>query len=67
MGGRSREYEQKDRWDWVGELSDYRLQQYGLMAGHQSEGGKDLSKSSLNWACANEYESRHGKSPDWKI
>ena len=67
MGGRSRKVDAVDRWDWVSELSDYRLQQYGLMSKYNSNDGRDLSKTSLNWACSNEYESRYGKAPDWKI
>ncbi len=67
MGGRGRSIDRSDRWDWVSELSDYRLQQYGRMSNHQSDDGKNVSKDVLNWACTKEYESRHGKAPSWKV
>lgn len=70
MGGRGREHHQKDRWDWVKELSDYRLEGYGRMSLDWPNrwGNKpitDYSKEALNWACAKEFERRHGVKPEW--
>lgn len=64
MGGRSRQVKTQDRWQWVSELSEYRLQQYGLMSMHQSG---DIKKDALNYALSNEYEARHGKKPTWNV
>lgn len=64
MGGRGRNTEKKDRWDWVKELSDSRLESYGKMSGHKSK--DDISKDALNWACAKEFERRTGGKPEWK-
>ncbi len=69
MGGRGRETQQErkieiDRWAWVQELSDIRLENYGKMSSYKPE--SDVSKSTLNWACAKEFERRTGDSPSWK-
>jgi len=64
MGGRGREQQQKDRWDWVSELSDSRLERYGKMSSHKD--AADMQKGALNWACAKEYERRKGAAPEWK-
>jgi len=64
MGGRGRNTEVKDRWDWVKELSDTRLESYGKMSSHKDPA--DISKGALNWACAKEYERRTGGNPEWK-
>ena len=66
MGGRGRETKYKDRWDWVKELSDQRLENYGRMSGDKMSARRDFSKEALNWACANEYERRTGVTPTWK-
>jgi hypothetical protein len=71
MGGRGRNQESKDRWDWVQTLSDNRLENYGKMSfwkdpyGHT--GPADISKQALNWACAKEFERRQGVAPEWKL
>jgi hypothetical protein len=72
MGGRGRNQESKDRWDWVKELSDSRLEGYGKMSLHWLDiGGNkpitDHSKEALNWACAKEFERRQGVTPEWKM
>lgn len=71
MGGRGREAFQKDRWDWVTELSDSRLEGYGTMSlNWKDQGGNksitDYSKEALNFACSKEFERRHGYTPGWK-
>ena len=69
MGGRGRETQRErkieiDRWAWVQELSDVRLENYGKMSSYQPE--SDLGKTALNWACAKEFERRTGDAPSWK-
>lgn len=67
MGGRGRTPDQKDRWDWVQELSDYRLANYGQMAAHKTQDDQkvDFSKEALHFACQKEFERRHGNKPNW--
>jgi len=64
MGGRGRNIQNKDRWDWVKELSDSRLESYGKMSSYKDPA--DLRKVALNWACVQEFERRTGGSPEWK-
>lgn len=67
MGGRSREYPQSDRWAWVQELSDYRLERYGMMSWHKSDQYEDtIRKGALNYALTQEYERRNGVKPEWE-
>lgn len=67
MGGRSREYSHSDKWSWVSELSEYRLERYGRMSSHKlDQGGDDIKKGSLNYELSKQYEKRHGVSPSWK-
>ncbi|WP_028582396.1 hypothetical protein [Desulfogranum japonicum] len=66
MGGRSRKVQQEDRWDFVKELSDYRLQQYGLMTRqHINQGDDDIRKGAFNYELAIEYYRRNGSAPSW--
>ena len=70
MGGRSRAVNQ-DRWDWVKELSDSRLDNYGRMS-IASNRNDNVSRShdrreSLNYWLAQEYSNRKGSEPSWKI
>jgi len=72
MGGRGREQKTKDRWSWVSELSDSRLEGYGKMSldWPNRYGNKpitDYSKEALNFACANEFERRYGQRPAWEM
>jgi hypothetical protein len=71
MGGRGRVQENKDRWDWVKELSDTRLENYGKMTFWKDPYGykdkTDWGKESLNWECVKEFERRKGYHPDWEI
>ncbi len=64
MGGRGRDFSSSDRWAWVGELSDYRLEQYGKMSSYKDE--SDIGKSVLNYEAAKEFKRRHGIDPEWK-
>lgn len=67
MGGRSRNYTHSDRWSWVSELSDSRLENYGRMSGHKFDQGKaDMGKEALNYELSKEYEKRKGSAPSWK-
>lgn len=66
MGGRSRKQPFVDRWDWVKDLSDNRLDKYGQMScikSHQNPA--DESKRSLNYWAAQEFERRKGYKPTW--
>jgi len=66
MGGRSRKYTPPDRWDWLQEISDQRLERYGRMSGHKvKDGSADLSKFALHNEAASEFKRRHGYNPDW--
>lgn len=66
MGGRSRQQKLPDRWDWVKELSDNRLDNYGKMsAAKYRENYSDRSKSALHNEAAAEFERRHGSKPSW--
>jgi len=64
MGGRGRDYKSSDRWAWIGELSDSRLEQYGKMSSFKDD--SDLGKMSLNFEASKEFERRHGFTPEWK-
>ena len=63
MGGRGREYKRADRWSWIGELSDSRLENYGKMTSYRTD--NDLGKEALNFECSKEYERRFGMKPEW--
>ena len=63
MGGRGRDYVRADRWSWVGELSNDRLESYGKMSSYKSE--SDLGKTALNFECSKEFERRNGFKPEW--
>lgn len=63
MGGRGREYNHRDKWDWIGELSDDRLERYGKMSSYKVE--SDIGKESLNYWCSQEFERRNGFKPEW--
>ena len=68
MGGRSRSVKHQDKWDWIKELSNERLENYGYMSSKQStfsDGVENISKSSLNYFAGKEFESRHGMLPSW--
>ncbi len=67
MGGRSREYTHSDKWSWVGELSDGRLDNYGRMTAHKiDQGQNDIGKNALNYELSRQYQKRTGNSPGWK-
>lgn len=66
MGGRGRDIEHQDRWDWVKELPNDRLERYGKMSAYKVDTRTDYSKEALNFECANEYKRRHGHDPKWK-
>ena len=67
MGGRSREYTHSDKWSWVGELSDSRLNNYGQMTAHKIDRGEsDFGKDALNFELSKQYEKRTGSAPGWK-
>lgn len=67
MGGRSRNEEFSDRWSWIGELSNDRIDSYGRMTAHKIDNGNsDWGKESLNYELSRRYESIHGFSPEWK-
>jgi hypothetical protein len=70
MGGRSRKALHKDRWAWITELSDSRLEGYGKMSADKSfdfDGVSNIAKQALNHHAAKEYESRHGVLPKWYV
>lgn len=67
MGGRSRVQKLSDRWSWIEELSDSRLENYGRMSAHKiDQGESDLGKESLNFELARHFENKHGFAPKWK-
>lgn len=67
MGGRSTEYKTSDRWAWIFELSDSRIENYGRMTAHKIDSGNyDIGKESLNYELSRLFESRTGKEPEWK-
>jgi len=67
MGGRSRRQVIADRWAWIEELSDSRLESYGRMSAHKiDQGTSDHGKEALNYALSNYFENKHGYSPEWK-
>jgi hypothetical protein len=67
MGGRSRNFHTPDRWDWVKEVSDSRLERYGKMSGYSVDrsGSNDRGKFALHLECSAEYNRRHGQDPTW--
>jgi len=76
MGGRSRKYDKKENWDWLRELSDERLENYGHMAAkslRQNDSPVDAAtkqitlnqREALYDNVAKEYERRNGEKPDW--
>ena len=70
MGGRSRKIEKQGRWDFIKELSDDRLHNYGVMSSkkHDSaQGWESPGKEALNFEAAKEFERRHGQKPYWYI
>ena len=70
MGGRSRINTNNDRWSWVQELSDSRLQAYGRMSIASYRKGDNTSRDnrqSLNYWLSREYENRYGGQPGWAI
>lgn len=65
MGGRGT-IKTTDRWAWVQELSDYRLERYGFMSMHHyKQGNDDVRKGAFNYELSHEYERRHGVKPSW--
>lgn len=70
MGGRSRVVN-KDRWDWVKELSDSRLDNYGRMSIASNRNDIDSRsfdrRASLNYWLAKEHSNRNGSEPSWQI
>jgi hypothetical protein len=72
MGGRSRKREEQEntRWGFIKELSDERLENYGVYTRKflNSQGGLGgiYNKESFNWELAKEYENRHGYRPEWE-
>lgn len=66
MGGRGRTTRNKDRWDWVQELSDDRLQKYGHMSAYKAQ-HDNHQKGPLNFALAKEHERRFGFKPNWAV
>lgn len=66
MGGRSRKQPFVGRWDWLKELSDKRLDNYGKMsAAKYRQNYSDRSKSALHDEAAAEFQRRHGHMPTW--
>jgi len=69
MGGRSRK-QTTDTWDWIQELSDSRLENYGRMSVASYRKGDNASfdnRESLNYWLSKEYEKRTGAQASWKI
>ncbi|MGD9949828.1 MAG: hypothetical protein AB7U29_20080 [Desulfobulbus sp.] len=64
MGGRGRDFSSSEKWAWVGELSDSRLERYGRMSSTKDE--SDIGKMALNYECSKEFERRHGCKPEWE-
>lgn len=66
MGGRSREFTHSDRWSWVGELSEKRLDRYGYMSSNKIDNYNDKTrKGALNYELTREYRNRNGVDPEW--
>lgn len=76
MGGRSRTYNKDDRWDWLKDLSDDRLNNYGHMAekslrqddkpiNAQTDQVTRDQREALYDNVAKEYERRNGGKPEW--
>lgn len=72
MGGRSRRVQQDrepfrgDRWEWLGELNQDRLNNYGWMARSaqfEGEGDHRLQKEALFGEVCREWERRYGERP----
>jgi len=70
MGGRSRERQNfVDRWSFIGELSNERLENYGkytreFMLSLGGMGGIH-NKDAFNHELSKEFERRHGYMPSW--
>ncbi len=62
MGGRGSEYVYTNKWDFIEDISDYRLDRYGLMTSHHQD---DVRKGAFNHNLAAEYAFRHGRVPSW--
>jgi hypothetical protein len=70
VGGRSRKEKPKDRWAFIKELSDDRLQRYGIMSSKKfdpARGWESWGKESLNFEAAKEFERRTGQKPFWYV
>jgi hypothetical protein len=77
MGGRSRkEREMVDRYAFISELSDERLENYGryTSADHQNWNESQTTQTGIltnttvfNERLSNEYRSRFGERPDWDL
>ena len=70
MGGRSRPRQHYiGRWEFIGKLSDERLENYGKYTREYmlSLGGMGgiYNKESFNHELSKEYERRHGELPPW--
>lgn len=81
MGGRSKEGHQlTDRWKWIAELSEERLNNYGKYSAIESEQhraaglsdsqsalvrGREGSASTLNFQLSEYYKSKYGVEPEW--
>lgn len=78
MGGRSRKPrdERVERFQFVQELSDERLEHYGQYSNigyqnidtpTQTEQGIPVNHEGLNAAAADEYQRRNGRNPEWDL
>ncbi len=81
MGGRSKQGHQlTDRWQWIEDLSEERLNNYGRYSqietdAHRAAGlsdsqsalvrGREGSAANLNFQLAKYYESKYGAEPEW--
>lgn len=72
MGGRSEHRHDRDipdRFSWIRELSDERLEnygRYGAIAVDHAERHRGRSPDVVNYYASIEYKNRHGVEPDWK-
>ena len=66
MGGRSRkETGLTDRWAWIAELSDQRLNNYGYMSARSIDRNPTISKEALNFELGKYFERKFGYKPEW--
>ena len=70
MGGRGRPERKPevlpDRFMWLREVPDDRLERYGHMTGNRyAEGQSTIGQEALMDHAAREWERRHGEEPEW--